>query len=73
VPVDALREGAPGVWTVLVLDDDSVVQAAPVEILHAEADRVFVSGPLRDGLSVISAGAHRVTPGQQVARTDGER
>lgn len=72
VPVDALREGAPGVWTVLVLGDDGVVQPAPVEILHAEADRVFVSGPLRDGLSVISAGAHRVTPGQRVAKAGGD-
>lgn len=66
VPLDALRESAPGVWTVLAVDGDNRVRGVPVEVLHTEADRVFVSGGLTDGLPLITGGPHRVTPGQLV-------
>ncbi|MBF9030097.1 efflux RND transporter periplasmic adaptor subunit [Rhodobacterales bacterium HKCCE3408] len=67
VPFEALREGAPGVWSILVVDDENVVRAAPVEVLHAEADRVFLGGGLTDGLALVTGGPHRVVPGQTVA------
>jgi RND family efflux transporter MFP subunit len=67
VPMQALREGAPGVWTVLVVDATQTVRAAPVEVLHAEADRVFVAGGILGGSSLIDGGPHRVTPGQAVS------
>lgn len=66
VPRGALREGAPGVWTVLVVDDSETVRAAPVEVLHAEAGRVYVAGGLADGLALVIGGPHRVVPGQKV-------
>ncbi|MEL6206924.1 MAG: HlyD family efflux transporter periplasmic adaptor subunit, partial [Pseudomonadota bacterium] len=69
-PIEALREGAPGVWSVLVVDGEGIVRAAPVEVLHAEADRVFLAGGLSNGLSLVSGGPHRVVPGQHVALTD---
>jgi len=55
------------VWTILAADTDDTVRAVPVEVLHAEADRVFVSGPLQAGLALITGGPHRVTPGQTIA------
>ena len=66
VPRGALREGAPGVWTVLVADGDGIARAVPVSVLHTEPARVFVSGGLREGLSLITGGAHRIVPGQTV-------
>ncbi len=67
VPMPALREGASGVWTLLVVDEAGTVRAAPIEVLHAEADRVYVAGGIAPGLRVIDSGPHRVTPGQTVA------
>ena len=67
VPISALREGTPGVWTVLAVGQDLTVHAVPVEVLHAEADRVFVGGALRPDLRLIDSGPQRVTPGQVVA------
>ncbi|MEM9247081.1 MAG: efflux RND transporter periplasmic adaptor subunit [Pseudomonadota bacterium] len=66
VPRAALREGAPGVWTVLALDAEDRVRPAVVEILHAEADRLYVRGGLSDGLPLITGGPHRIVPGQRV-------
>ncbi len=67
IPRAALREGAPGVWTVLVIDADERVRPAIVEILHAEADRLYVRGSLTDGMPLITGGPHRIAPGQRVA------
>lgn len=69
VPLSSLREGASGVWTVLTVetaDEGDVVRSRPIEILHVEADRVFVGGGLSPDLSVIAEGPNRVTPGQRV-------
>ena len=71
VDLDALQEGAGGVWTVLVVDD-SVVKPATVEVLHAEETRVFVRGSFEDGAQMIRSGAHRVVPGQMVETLSAE-
>lgn len=71
VPVSALREGAQGTWTILVLDDDTRVRTAAVEIIHSEGERVFVQGSFPNGARLVNSGPHRVTPGQQV-RVSGE-
>jgi len=39
-----------------------------VEVVHAEADRVFVRGTLRDGERVVATGLHRIVPGLLVRR-----
>lgn len=71
LPVDALKEGRRGLWTVLAVAEDgadgySVVSEA-VEILHATEDRVFVRGTISEETRIISEGAHRVVVGQQVS------
>ncbi|SHH94560.1 efflux RND transporter periplasmic adaptor subunit [Marivita hallyeonensis] len=71
VPLDALREGSGSVWTVLVVED-GVVRNAAVEVLHAEETRVYVQGTFEDGTPLIDTGAHRVVPGQAVQVLDAE-
>lgn len=73
VPVDALRESARGLWSVLTVidaEEDAQVVAEVVEILFLEDDLAFVRGTLRDGAEIISTGAHRLVPGGLVARVD---
>ncbi|MGJ3232199.1 MAG: efflux RND transporter periplasmic adaptor subunit [Oceanicaulis sp.] len=74
-PVTALSEGRRGLWSVYALarDDGAFrLEPRPVEILHAEGDRVYLTGAVEEGASILAAGVHRVTPGQRVtARTEG--
>lgn len=70
LPIASLQEGVRGQWTVLAVDADNTVRAAPVEILHAESDRVFVRVAFPEGARLIEAGPQRVTVGQRVAVTD---
>jgi membrane fusion protein, multidrug efflux system len=74
VPLAALSDGVRGLWVVQVLapqDDGSWrVESRDVQVLHAGAERVFVSGALRDGERVIDSGVHRVAPGQTVRLAD---
>ncbi|QBF32302.1 efflux RND transporter periplasmic adaptor subunit [Thalassococcus sp. S3] len=72
VPVEALREGAKGLWTVMMLDDSDVLRPAAVEVLHAEAERAYVRGSFQEGAALVERGAHRLTPGQTVRRIGGE-
>ncbi|MBB5515391.1 RND family efflux transporter MFP subunit [Rubricella aquisinus] len=65
IPLDALREGIGGAWTVLVVEDGTV-RTAMVEVLHADETRAFVSGTFPPGARMIRSGAHRVVPGQRV-------
>lgn len=73
VPTSALTEGVRGLWSVYVLrpaDQASPAEAdllqAEVEVLHTEADRVFVRGALREGDRFVSDGLHRVALGMRV-------
>ncbi|MEL6870836.1 MAG: efflux RND transporter periplasmic adaptor subunit [Pseudomonadota bacterium] len=81
VPLDALTEGARGVWNVLAImpaEDrlDAAEQRAtgathalqnrPVELLHHEDQRVFVRGGIAAGDVIVANGLQRVVPGQGV-------
>lgn len=66
VPLQALREGVGGSWTVLTVDDESRASLEAVELLHSDAKRAFVRGSFADGAALIAAGPHRVVPGQLV-------
>ncbi len=71
VPLTSLKEGVRGQWTVLMVDPESTVRAASVEVLHAETDRVYVRGGFPEGTQLIEAGPQRVTVGQRVSLLDG--
>lgn len=65
VALDALQESAGGFWTILVVSN-GIVRNAAVEVLHAESERAFIRGTFENGADVITTGAHRVVPGQRV-------
>lgn len=73
VPVNSLKEGARGQWTLLVLDDSDVVQRATALVVYAESDRVFVQGSFPSGTRMIEEGPQRVVPGQRVTVVAAER
>ncbi|MEL7097313.1 MAG: efflux RND transporter periplasmic adaptor subunit [Pseudomonadota bacterium] len=66
VPIESLKEGERGQWTLLVLSEDNVVRRATALVVHAETDRVFVQGSFPPGTRMIEEGPQRVVPGQQV-------
>ncbi|MEM8663910.1 MAG: efflux RND transporter periplasmic adaptor subunit [Pseudomonadota bacterium] len=70
VDLSALQEAERGLWsikTVAPADGGHVVAREAVEILHVAGARAFVRGAFLDGAQVVPIGAHRLTPGQQVA------
>ena len=67
VPLTSLKEGLRSQWTVLAVGPENIVRAAPVEVLHAESQRVFVRGAFPEGTRLIDEGPQRVTVGQLVA------
>lgn len=67
LPTTSMKEGVRGQWTVLIVDDEKRVRAAPIEVLHAQTDRVFVRAAIPEGTLLIQAGPQRVTLGQTVS------
>jgi len=70
LPMAALAEGRRGLWSAYVAVPEPVggfvLEKRQVEVIHAEAARVFVSGTLVDGDRVVAAGVHRLVPGANV-------
>lgn len=77
VPLDALAEGARGLWTVLVAEraDDTtfLLERRTLEILHATNGEAFVRGALHEGDLLVASGVHRLVAGQRVVLTDDDR
>jgi RND family efflux transporter MFP subunit len=58
------QQGKSSVW---LLDRATMtVRAQPIEVAGAEGNMVLVGGGLETGQTVVSAGAHTLTPGQKV-------
>ena len=77
LPLDALTESVRGLWTVYTLtsvraDSGATHEVVPevVDILHTEADRVYIRAGLPDKSMVIRTGAQKVVPGQLVRVSD---
>ncbi|MEM7588038.1 MAG: efflux RND transporter periplasmic adaptor subunit [Acidobacteriota bacterium] len=71
LPSSALSEGVRGLWSCYVVELDEAdggfrVARRDVEVLHTETDRVFVRGTLQAGDQLVTAGVHRLVPGQRV-------
>ena len=69
LPLTALRDGVRGLWEVLVAVPDGEkyrVAIEAVQVLHTYNDSVYVRGTFTEGARVITAGQHRVVPGQRV-------
>ncbi|UEX79623.1 efflux RND transporter periplasmic adaptor subunit [Sediminicurvatus halobius] len=70
VPLAALTEAERGLWALLTLHGEPgarrVVREA-VEVLHVRDEQAYVRGTLRSGTAVVTAGPHRLVPGQPVS------
>ncbi|HEX7637292.1 MAG TPA: efflux RND transporter periplasmic adaptor subunit, partial [Burkholderiaceae bacterium] len=67
LPMQAVvgRDGRSLVW---LLDRHSMtVREQPVDVLRPEGDALVIGGGLKTGDTVVTAGAHALTPGQRVA------
>ena len=73
VPITALVEWSRGMWGVYVLHRDGEnilrVEHRPVVIVHAETNRVFVRGAVKDRDQIVPSGLSRLVTGMQVAQT----
>ena len=82
LPMDALAESVRGLWSAYVLQPVAVSASTQelgathavvpymVEVVHAEADQVYVRAALPSKSSVIASGLQRVVPGQLVRLSD---
>jgi len=74
LPIGALAESRRGLWSAYVVSPGeegfATVDRRQLEVLHAEAERVFVRGTLRDGERFGAGGVHRLVPGQRVRVVD---
>jgi RND family efflux transporter MFP subunit len=70
LPDTAVTAGARGTWVVYATvdqgDGEALLEARSVVIHHARGNRLFVSGAVNPGDSVVAAGLHRLAPGQRV-------
>lgn len=66
VPHAAVVRDARGSALVMVVDEQNVVQARPVEVLQAFGDKWVLGGGLQAGERVITEGLQRVRPGVTV-------
>jgi membrane fusion protein, multidrug efflux system len=71
-PLDALREGVRGSWSVMAVEttpEGPRTRAAAVEVIHSDGAHVFLRGSLPPGARVIATAPDRVAPGQLVLAT----
>jgi RND family efflux transporter MFP subunit len=74
LPLAALRQGPRGTWQVVTVEESEggpVAGIEAVEIIHAQGDRAFVSGTIRDGMRYVPEGSHRIVPGERLTLGDG--
>jgi RND family efflux transporter MFP subunit len=65
LPATALfqKDREPAVW---IVKSDRVLELRPVTVARYEADQVLVSAGVKAGERVVTAGVHRLSPGEQV-------
>jgi RND family efflux transporter MFP subunit len=57
------KDGKPAVWIVTA---GSTVELRPVVVERYDTDRVYVADGIRTGERVVTAGVHRLAPGEKV-------
>lgn len=65
LPMHAIfqKDSKPAVW---VVKADNTVELRPVEVERYESERVYISSGLTTGERVVTAGVHRLAPGEKV-------
>jgi RND family efflux transporter MFP subunit len=76
VPDTAVTEGVRGTWIVYSAvdsgDSRALLESRSIVIHHASGNKLYVSGALNQKDQVVSAGLHRLAPGQEV-RVESQR
>ena len=82
LPLSALTESSRGLWACYVAEELSPgelpgaathrLRRRELEIIHQEADRVFVRGTLADGELIVTEGMQRLVPDQLVRLATGD-
>jgi multidrug efflux system membrane fusion protein len=57
------KDGKPAVW---IVKADGTVELRPVSVERYDSDRVFIASGIRTGERVVTAGVHRLAPGEKV-------
>ncbi len=66
LPNAALLQGARGLWSVYVVNDEDQIARRDVEIIYSESQRSYVRGTITSGDRVVASGVNRLVPGMQV-------
>ncbi|MGH1540665.1 MAG: efflux RND transporter periplasmic adaptor subunit [Arenicella sp.] len=66
IPLTALKEGRRGLWSLYIVDNQLITERRAVEVHYTNGDQAFVSGSVKDGEVLITQGAAKLVPGQQV-------
>jgi len=60
------KDGKPAVW---IVKPDFTVELRAVTVERFDTDRVYVAEGIRTGERVVTAGVHRLAPGEKVKLT----
>jgi RND family efflux transporter MFP subunit len=65
LPATALfqKDGKPAVW---IVKPDNTVELRAISIERYDSERIFVADGIRTGERVVTAGVHRLAPGDKV-------
>jgi RND family efflux transporter MFP subunit len=67
LPMNSLTESSSGIWAVYVANPNkqgiAKLERRQLQVIHQEADRVFVRGTLKSGDRVVVSGLQRLSPG----------
>lgn len=70
VPLTSLTDGLRGTWNLYEAREDESgnvqIFRRSVQVIHAEEENAFVSGPIAQGDKIVTDGVHRIVSGQQV-------
>ncbi len=75
LPISTLMKEIAGVWSIYVvetIDEKPTIVRHYVEVIDVGNDQALVRGNLREGMSVVVDGLHRIVPGQ-IVRLAGEK
>ncbi|MDD1779870.1 efflux RND transporter periplasmic adaptor subunit [Enterovibrio sp. ZSDZ35] len=70
IPLTSLTDGLRGTWNVFEANGDGngghQIARRSVQVIHADEEKAFVSGPMENGDMIVTDGVHRIVSGQQV-------
>jgi multidrug efflux system membrane fusion protein len=69
VPLTSLKEGRRGLWSLYIIEQNQnrlITKRRTIQVHYTNNDHAFVSGALENGEMVITQGAFKLVPGQEV-------